>query len=309
MPNTPQATATPVHNMGVSESIIVNSALTYSLDWLRFTADYNLPLRDCLPKHPAFETSTRNMPGITWYDRTIGLVCGRIDYAQDKPAQKKLITLAGSDLQRAREMGVSEQELIRYVITLPGFHATRVDLCCDLRSELFRDPLDILTAFIAGQCATKARSANRIDNWITGGEREGCTVYIGSRESLTFMRVYDKRAQMGGGGFWTRIEVETKGDVAGNVCNAIAKHGVIAVTKESIRRFIRTGVLWFDDAGGMDTDAQLIDPSEHRAGDFEVWIKDICLPALARALRERMPGVPETMIEMLSASGQNGRVD
>lgn len=295
----PQAqTDTPIRNTGVSNAFPGNS-YTYSLDYFRYTVAFETPLCDVLPPVPAFDRVEREAPAYPYYTNTVPLVCGRVDYNMLKPEQKKLVTLAGADLNRAREMGVDERTIVAYARRLPGFHCTRVDLTCDVRGGDYCDPQAVLTAFKDGHCRTKARSANRVDNW-TLGARGGCTVYIGSRESLTFLRVYDKAAQQGDTVLWTRIEVECKGDVANNICDALAEHGVIPVTKEAIRRYILTGVAWFDAAGLRETEGDLIAPGEHRQGSFEVWIKEACLPAIERALRERMPGVRETLGELLN---------
>jgi len=291
---------TPIRNTGVSDDFPDNS-YAYSLDYFRYTVDFTLQLCDVLPPVPAFDRSERELIPLPWYTNSVALECGRIDYNMLKPEMKKLVTLYGQDLERARGMGVDERTLVSFAQRLPGFHCTRVDLTCDVKGGDYCDPHQILQAFIAGACKTKARTANRVDNW-QPGSRGGCTIYIGSRDSLTFLRVYDKAAQLGGDTpVWTRIEVECKGDVANNVCAALAAHGVIEVTKEAIRRYIRTGVQWFDDAAHSDTPGTLIAPGEHRQGDFEVWINTACLPAIARAVRERIPGVREALAHILNS--------
>lgn len=270
----------PIRNTGVSNALQEHS-YTYSLDFFRYTVDFSTQLCDALPPVPAFDRSERELMPMPYYTNQVALVCGQIDYNMLHPENKKLITLRGEDLARAREMGIDERTLVGFAMRIPGFHCTRVDLTCDVQGGEYCDPHEILQAFIAGVCVTKARTANRVDNW-KAGERGGCTIYIGSRESLTFLRVYDKAAQTGDPESWTRIEVECKGDVANNVCAAIAAHGVIEPTKEAIRRYIRTGVQWFDHAAHSDTPGTLIAPGEHRQGDFEVWINTACLPAVAQ---------------------------
>lgn len=290
---------TPHSNTGVSK-VKYSQQYTYSLDYLSYTADYNVPLCDLLPPVPAFDRSERELMPVQWYTNSVALVCGRLDYNMLHPENKKRVCLYGEDLARAREMGIDERTLIGFAMRLPGFHCTRIDLTCDVRGGEYCDPHEILQAFIAGACVTKARTANRVDNW-KAGERGGCTIYIGSRESLTFLRVYDKAAQTGDPESWTRIEVECKADSANQVCEAISLWGVIEVTREAIRRYIRTGVQWFDHAAHSDTPGTLIAPGEHRQGDFEVWINTACLPAIARAVREKIPGVRETLAHILNS--------
>lgn len=291
------ANPTPTGNTGVSNSTLP-SEYRFSLDWLRYTVSYNVSIATVLPNHPAFALADRPISDLKWYSHHQPLVCGRIDWNPLKPEQKQLVTLTGDDLSRARADGVNEQALVAYALKLADFHATRIDLCIDVTGGPFRDPLDVLEAFQQGRCITKARTANRVDNW-RGGERAGITVYIGSRDSLTFVRIYDKRAQMGEGPPWTRIEIEIKGDLADSVCQAVALHGIGVVAKEALRRSVTSGVDWFDRAGWPVSGERLIGPGPHRAGTFERWIFGQCLPALQRALREQIPNVRDTVEEIL----------
>jgi hypothetical protein len=57
-------------------------------------------------------------------------------------------------------------------------------------------------------------------------ERGGKTMYIGSRESEKFSRIYDKRDKSGGVDEWWRYEIEIKGDTAKEISRTIVQPGV-----------------------------------------------------------------------------------
>jgi len=279
--------------------MVAPATYEYGIDYYRFSVDYNVPLADILPKHPAFAPKQRDVPNLPFYDHVFPLTSGRIDWKEGDERQKKLVTLGGDDLRTARIHKFDEQLLVAYTRTLPGYHATRIDLAADLLNGDFCDPLAVLLAFMQGRCTTAARSCNRVDNW-TKDYRVGITVYIGSRESMTFLRVYDKGKQLGLKTPWTRLELECKGDYAGRIADAVADHGVILTTKEAVRGFIKTGIEWFDNAGLPETPALLIAAGERKQTSFERWIETTVLPAIARALRENTPGFRDKLMDLLN---------
>lgn len=111
------------------------------------------------------------------------------------------------------------RELTRWVQDDKGGHLTRVDIAHDDFSGV-SSARGALEAYQAGQCVTRSRCWQ----WFTGGNRgpeqsESGTLYIGSRQSDTFTRIYNKAAQQRDKGKvvegpWTRFEVEYKRDRA-----------------------------------------------------------------------------------------------
>lgn len=111
------------------------------------------------------------------------------------------------------------RELTRWTQDDKGGHLTRVDIAHDDFSGV-SSAKGALEAYQAGQCVTRSRCWE----WRTGGNRgpeqvENGTLYIGSRQSDTFTRIYNKAAEQKQRGKavegpWTRFEVEYKRDRA-----------------------------------------------------------------------------------------------
>lgn len=117
------------------------------------------------------------------------------------------IAYSGRTLNTYRDNGVEPLDIVRRHLAR---HATfsRIDLAFDLRNT----PLDIRGMYdqlFDGRATTKAKSYNLLT-----GSDGGATLYIGSRQSECFLRVYDKGVESGEGGNWKRIELELKGSKA-----------------------------------------------------------------------------------------------
>ena len=125
---------------------------------------------------------------------------------------------------------------------------TRIDLAIDDKRALGKNNSLKLTTLAKkiskGECDTKIKNYDHIKG------NQGETLYIGSRESETFYRFYDKRAQVikkNKGEMdelpnnWIRYEIEIKGKKANELANIIASEemevGAIAfgILKESLR--------------------------------------------------------------------------
>lgn len=106
--------------------------------------------------------------------------------------------------------------------TVYGWHTEQAHRCTrlDLAIDVYDDERflqDLADAVYLSQYKGTARSANIIHSPVDGG----MTIYMGSRTSAKFVRIYNKAVQMGQEGHWTRIEVELKGDAARGVMRAI----------------------------------------------------------------------------------------
>lgn len=110
---------------------------------------------------------------------------------------------------------------------------TRIDIAIDdIGTQFFS--LDGLRSLLAGETigkkiVSKFRKWQEVCQKRLTGEKTGHTIYMGSRQSETFLRVYDKRLEQAGkkgtdlGVEWTRWELEFKGERANQVANLIVK--------------------------------------------------------------------------------------
>lgn len=101
-----------------------------------------------------------------------------------------------------------------------GHKCTRIDLAIDVP-----DGQELIET-ISKMAETRSfRGTAHTATTIRSSDGEGLTIYVGSRISERFVRVYNKSAQLGQQGHWTRIEVEIKGDSARAVARAILGAG------------------------------------------------------------------------------------
>jgi DNA relaxase NicK len=114
---------------------------------------------------------------------------------------------SGKTLNTYREHDIGSLVLLRWHI---GHNASisRIDLAFDLKDT----PMSISALYDMLERKEASTSAKTY-NLIVGSDG-GKTLYVGSRTSEAFMRIYDKGVESGEGGNWTRVELELKGSKA-----------------------------------------------------------------------------------------------
>jgi len=109
-------------------------------------------------------------------------------------------------------------------------HVTRLDVAIDDHAELVTFER-LHDAIESGALVSKARQAR----WIIGknaesAERQGWTLYIGTRKSAAMVRIYDKAAERAAagaevGGPWVRVELEAHRKYADALTRAVLDGG------------------------------------------------------------------------------------
>lgn len=156
----------------------------------------------------------------------------------------------------------------------------RIDLAIDIRES----DLSIVRLFNQLKDGT-AQTRAKTFNLITGST--GDTLYVGSRTSDLFLRVYDKGAQLETGENWKRVELEVKGTRAIIVAREFASrddNGVYKMTKSLI-----AGMAQFDDDTWRDLVGDLtlrLGKSQDNLPDTAGWILGQVAPAMARYMNE-----------------------
>lgn len=90
-----------------------------------------------------------------------------------------------------------------------GGQPTRVDFAWDVLDDHgIWD--NIQTSILRRHYTCRSRSVRHVESW-TNGARDGATWYLGSRQSETMVRIYDKQLEQGTTNPWVRIELELKG--------------------------------------------------------------------------------------------------
>jgi phage replication initiation protein len=107
---------------------------------------------------------------------------------------------------------------------------SRIDLAIDDFGCKYFSTDDLVQALTDGRCVSKFRTWRNVCEKTMTGEKTGHTVYMGSRTSEIFLRVYDKRLEQRKQGMdgqtpidteWIRWEFELKGDRANQVMDAL----------------------------------------------------------------------------------------
>lgn len=129
------------------------------------------------------------------------------------------------------------QQISQWVLSQNG-HFGRVDIAMDDRSGVI-DLDRIYEAIVIGQSVSHFRQSRLIEGLDVGsGDKTGKTVTMGSRQSDTFLRIYDKAAEQRFKGKviegqWIRWEIEWKNERAQAVGLALS-----ALEEEAFQRYI-----------------------------------------------------------------------
>lgn len=179
------------------------------------------------------------------------------------------VSWSGSALQTVNPRAVLRQALAM------GANVTRIDLAIDWPKQMYLRALK--GAADMGEIVTRARDWNLIEG------RAGTTLYVGSRESEKFLRIYDKAAETKTEGTWFRIELECKGDFARGVALHVDGNGY-----EYFGDIIKGFVDWptmsqWRDATDSPTLLEGI-PRPEKQRDTFAWLMSAAAPSLAKVL-------------------------
>lgn len=165
---------------------------------------------------------------------------GRIGYANPHRPTEVHVDLTGGFL--AGRAYAELRTLAAWVVDEKGGHVGRLDNAFDDRQGL-ASITDIAQAVKTGQAIMRARQWRQIEGGdVDSHTSTGATFELGSRESQTFIRIYDKALEQASKGVevvgpWVRWELELK-DERAQVCTL----ALIALTEEQYRQFL-IGVL------------------------------------------------------------------
>lgn len=264
------------------------------IDYFRFSVPTGTDLHSELPLHPSFAQTGELIEPLKNYDTAMAMVCARADWNGQRPEQKMLITMSGKDLQRMRDMGLTETELLKDVAGITGMKVTRLDVALDT-TDTRLSPQEAKKDFGNGKFETRARSVHEIKKTGKGGEYEGHTVYVGSRQSEQFLRIYDKAKEQGTEGHLTRVELELKDQPAHEAMFAIIRYGGEQATRAAFNRFFRwQNAAWQDIMAGVSVsvDRLAVEDIDKR----EEWLMRVAVPAVVKAIKDGNNGVKDHIL-------------
>lgn len=263
-----------------------NQQTTYTLDWLQYTcetwAKAQHALKTMADIAPLTDKAHNGKPrAARGYNSAIIWSEARLDWHTIHTRNMYQVTHSGAMLREAQRKGISLPDLIDIALAF-SHNVNRVDFAIDIQGNTEVSPIDIYELFVRGICKTHAKN-HRL---IVGNElntRTGTTMYIGSRQSTTMLRVYDKAAEQDEPGPWVRIEIEVHSPLARNLLKGMQMNGIVKMGKAEVRRYIETGCPWFDEAAAGDG-GELREPVGRKETDWLSWVHGTALPAVLRAI-------------------------
>ncbi|WP_061219502.1 replication initiation factor domain-containing protein [Leptospira weilii] len=202
------------------------------VDWLSFSIEYSEKAWEWLRfvfGEPEIEEKGSST-GHTHRFRAPGDVYGA--FSPERRSQKIYVSLSSKALYSFRSSHLSLNELIAQAIELNG-RFTRIDLALDDYEGHLNLP-HIYEMLNRKHVATRFRGFSKFEapvNLVQTGSlfrdhkigKHGCTIYIGAfRGSNTFVRIYDKKLQVGpecAWPVWNRLEFQLTHQAADQYCN------------------------------------------------------------------------------------------
>lgn len=185
---------------------------------------------------------------------------------------------SGTALRNLFELsGVKPLTLLHAAIDA-GLRVSRLDLAKDCTGEAF-DGETIYKSLEQGLGGGASRTVSRIVS-----NNNGETIYLGSRQSERFIRIYNKAAQTGSTDEqWWRMEIETKGDVS----RLVAQSLVESVSLGRVFDSIAGRMFGSADAVGLQSffdgkEAPFGLPKIIKQTDREKWIAEQVIAAVAQ---------------------------
>lgn len=263
---------------------VSENAVTSTVDWLSFTVEWERLRKNDWLTHDAqmvacerlLETNAafrRDVPLHGYEDCWVAPDLGKARIMVSRPGGSMgvHVQLPGQALQA---LGV--EKALRICRELGG-KVSRIDVAVDCKGQ--SDASDVYGSHLSGGMVTRAQRVNMVVG------TEGNTVYVGSRTSERFLRVYDKAAQMKIEGNWTRIEMECKGDRAKWIAGYVTTEGLRGVGA-LIADFVDCpGVDWYHDALHREH-VEIGTPQGKKMTDTRAWLMGTVAKTLAKETKD-----------------------
>lgn len=156
-----------------------------------------------------------------------------------------------------------------------GAVVRRIDLAVDIHDQTY--PYLFEKMLLEKTAVTQAKSHQIITS------NTGWTVYVGSRTSEKFLRIYDKQAESGLDHPLTRVELECKGDYAEGVAQHVNQEGYNNFPS-IIKAFcdFPDHYLWKEHLASPTLSPGI--PKKEKTYDTKRWLMESVAPALAKIM-------------------------
>lgn len=253
--------------------------LRITLDWLAFTfREDTIGQQDFLhtfaSSKGAVEITATNGYR-TAYRSGQGVV---VQWNVDRPEMGYHVVISGSAIRHVLEYHQLDQKTLVEKIVNAGGSITRLDLAKDLTGK--HVSLDtIYQTLERGEYSGSARKFAQIHS-LNGGN----TVYVGSRQSEKFIRIYNKAAESNlPGELWFRFELETKGMVARALASLLTSETTWQAEFDAIAQHMVNVPACADYQAFFEgTDQPIGLPKIEKKSDREAWIEGQVMPAVVK---------------------------
>ncbi len=267
--------------------------LSYSVPWPaeleRMPADgaaaYFI-LRRSLPPADSLVVSEDFLAPTRGYDSAIRTNFARLFWHSRNKAQHIGVLMSGSEIGMAVSVGVTQIEMVKHAIRVAK-KISRLDFAIDCYHPEAR-PIDLMTHYLAGHAVTPAREASEMRSYSYAQDvaETGEGVYFGARMSQRQLRVYDKSMQVGVGFPWTRIELQSRDEQARALAFAMGGSGIAEAGQQALRSFFKAPrCKWYSEA--VEGPVVPIAPVQRSETNSERWLRDVAVPSVIRAVRDR----------------------
>jgi len=257
--NTPPACNTGVEKKSVSQRI----------HWLEvtFKPASKKKLPDSLPKEG---TECYALHG---YNSGTKFPDGRMEFTHtNRPDMGLHVQWGGSAL----DMSPIDPLLLVGFLLSTGARFTRIDLAVDAKEYHLR-PIRATVEIEERKHVCRCKKAPKINDPLI----PGYTQYLGTAASEIHLRIYDKAAEMGVGGDWTRVELVCKDFRAQKAAEAIVR----GVDFRSLVKAYANFPEWEEWCEIMVAPVVAL-PSEKKETATDLWLLNQCAKTLARRLDE-----------------------
>lgn len=262
----------------------MSNPTSVTVDWLSYTLKWGSKYLPVSFKHRSLVVLAENvsghigqwMQGKGFKGYTVGIHSLDVDGLSvfmhpSRPDMGIHVSYSGRALAR-----MAIPDLLRFVHEAGG-SVTRLDIAVDVFHQWDIRELKRAADAKEWDCKVKKKPV------LLDGE--GLTLYIGSRTSEKFLRIYDKAAESGTPFAWTRIELECKAEFARGVFGHLVMNGWDRIPN-LIRGFcdFNKNAAWRKEM--MNTHPALSIPKAERHSDTDTWLLTSVMPSLVKRLNE-----------------------
>lgn len=249
--------------------------LFFTIDWISVTCKSRKDYAWLDYAYPAGVLSMEEKP-VHGYNRarSTALLC-RVQWHTDRTEMGVHCTYSGQCLNIHVVNGIAKDRVLKYHVAR-GNRFTRIDVAIDVRDS----NLNIRT--LAAQLKRNT-AQTRLKTWNLIDGSTGQTLYLGSRQSEQFLRIYDKGREQQDGSNWKRIELELKGSRAEMFASESAgrsEQETARATRAAVKHLVDfRGSTWAEIVGDM---AIGIAKAKEGQTDTVAWLLSSVAPAMGK---------------------------